>query len=65
MRLSDADENDDDAQCTLVVSLMQKFARARRTTEKKDDTDCAIGFDIYKVKKGVKDLCWCGTVLHV
>ena len=49
VRLVDVDENDEDEECTLVVSLMQKYARARRTTEKSDTTDTAIGFDIYKV----------------
>jgi hypothetical protein len=48
VRLSDPDDDDDDA-CTLVVSLMQKYTRVRKTVEKTDDTELAIGFDIFKV----------------
>ena len=43
-------DGDGDDKCTLVVSLMQKYARAKRTRRKVDSgTDVAIGFNIYKV----------------
>ena len=48
VRLRDSDDDKDDT-CTLVVSLMQKYTRVRKTMEKKQDTEIAIGFDVFKV----------------
>ncbi|KAK2189008.1 hypothetical protein NP493_110g00003 [Ridgeia piscesae] len=48
---AEADNGDGDDMCALVVSLMQKYARAKRTRRKVDSgTDVAIGFNIYKVQ---------------
>ena len=46
--LRDSDDDDND-KCTLVVSLMQKYTRVRKTVEKSDDTESPIGFDVFKV----------------
>ena len=50
VRLCDTDDDEDD-KCTLVVSLMQKYARVKKTIEKKQDTEIAIGFDVFKVSR--------------
>ncbi len=49
VRLTDPDPGDDVTSCTLVVSLMQKHTRLRRTQEGRADTEAAIAVDVYKV----------------
>ena len=46
----DDDDEDVDDKCTLVVSLTQKYARAKKTRRKVDtDPSVAIGFSVFKV----------------
>ena len=51
--LEDVDEDDDehpsDGKCTLVVSLMQKDARKKRTLQKTDFAAYGISFGLYRV----------------
>ncbi|ELU01678.1 hypothetical protein CAPTEDRAFT_182806 [Capitella teleta] len=56
IRLTDPDEDDDEELCTLVVSLVQKFTRRRKTFEKTDDTQGAIGYDVYRVRNDAVEL---------
>ena len=50
IELVDMDEEDEDETCTLVVSLMQKHARMRRTIERKESCEASLGIDVFKVK---------------
>ena len=47
IRLTTSDDDDDEQLCTLVVSLIQKYTRVSKTKQKSDDTENAIGFDLY------------------
>ena len=47
--LRDPDEDDEDKKCTLLVSLMQKNARALRTKRKVSMANIATNFDLYQV----------------
>ena len=46
----DDDEEDEQDKCTLIVSLMQKYARRQRTVRRVDDTRLAIGINLYEVR---------------
>lgn len=51
LRLESSDSDGDDGEnCLLVVSLMQKYSRVRKTQLATTDTDAAIGFDLYKYR---------------
>lgn len=48
--LKESDDMDRDGKCTLIVSLLQKYSRAKRTQTRSSDTNVAMSFSLYKIK---------------
>ena len=49
IKLTDVDENDNENKATVVVALMQKDSRLKRTNLKKDSAEEFIQFKLFKV----------------
>ena len=49
IKLTDVDQNDNENKATIVVALMQKDSRLKRTSSKKDSAEEFIQFKLFKV----------------